>query len=124
MPLLADNHYDDCRYVRSLWSRRPNAFRKWWCLHVSTSPGLGHYNGPSSALHLLQAECLSLVNSIRTIVLAACLLALAPFEGFGFVDPFDDGGVQAREDGADFGGAGAEEFAAQVDQVEAPVGEL
>ena len=37
-------------------------------------------------------------------LLAACLLALPPFEGFGFVDPFDDGGVQAGEDVADFGG--------------------
>jgi hypothetical protein len=42
------------------------------------------------------------------------LLALAPFQGFGFVDPFDDGGVEAGEDVADFGGAGAEELAAQV----------
>lgn len=57
-------------------------------------------------------------------MVAACLLALSPFEGFGFVDPFDDGGVQAGEDVADFGGAGAEELAAQVDQVEPPTGEL
>ena len=57
-------------------------------------------------------------------MVAAGLLALSPFEGFGFVDPFDDGGVQAGEDVADFGGAGAEELAAQVDQVEPPVGEL
>lgn len=49
-------------------------------------------------------------------VLAPGLLALPPFEGFGLVDPFDDGGVQAGEDVADFGGAGAEELAAHVDQ--------
>ena len=61
-------------------------------------------------------------QSLRGV--AAGLLALSPFEGFGFVDPFDDGGVQAGDDVADFGGAGAEELPAQVDQVEAPVGEL
>ena len=49
---------------------------------------------------------------------------MAPFQGFGFVHPFDDGCVQAGEDVADFGGAGAEEFAAHVDQVEPPVREL
>jgi hypothetical protein len=57
-------------------------------------------------------------------LLAAGLLALPPFQGFGFVDPSDDGGVQADEDVADFGGVGAEEFAAHVDQVEPAVREL
>jgi Domain of unknown function (DUF397) len=33
-------------------------------------------------------------------------LALPPFQGFRFVDPFDDGGVQAGEDVADLGGPG------------------
>lgn len=56
------------------------------------------------------------------VLLAACLLALPPFEGFGFVDPGDDGGVEAREDVADLGWAGAEEFPARVDEVELAVG--
>lgn len=45
------------------------------------------------------------------------LVGFGALEGFGFVDPFDNGGVQAGEDVADFGGPGAEELASHVDQV-------
>jgi hypothetical protein len=38
------------------------------------------------------------------VLLAACLLALPPFEGFGFVYPGDVGGVEAGEDVADLSG--------------------
>ena len=66
-----------------------------------------------------------LVGGRRRIAgLAAGGLALAVFEGFWFVDPVDDGGVQAGEEGiADFGGGDAEELAAGVDQVDAAAGE-
>lgn len=57
-------------------------------------------------------------------MLAACLLALVPLEGFGFVDPCDDGCVEAGEDFTDLGRPGAEELTAHVDQVDAPVSKV
>jgi hypothetical protein len=57
-------------------------------------------------------------------LLAACLLALPPFGGFGFVGPSDDGGVRGEEDVADLGRPGAEEFPAHVEEVEPSVGQL
>jgi hypothetical protein len=49
---------------------------------------------------------------------------LAPLEGFGFVDPTDDGCIKAGDDVADIGRGNVEELAAHIYQVDPPAGEL